>query len=137
MCVGVYAIAVTNLFLTTECLEHRLNQHSCASNSKGVDIYDSGEQCNIETVDNIKRRVDPFEMLPSNNMKDRKMMIELETADNRKKWVDPFNMLPLNNVKNTKPNPDPSEKQEKQCEAYMQRFINLFLRRSGLTVSKK
>lgn len=136
--VGVYVIILGNFLHTTECLENRrLDRRSFASNSKEVDIYAPGEQCILETDKNAEKWIDPFDMLPSNNMKNRKTREnghgKRETGDNTEQWIDPFEMLPSNNMKMKL---DGSAKREKQCEVYMQRFINLFLRRSGLTVSQ-
>lgn len=135
--VGIYVIILGNFLHMMECLENRrLDTRSFASNSKEVDIYAYGEQCASKTDENAEQRIDPFDMLPSNNM-NRKTRVngyeKRETGDNTEQWIDPFEMLPSNNM-NMKL--DGSVKREKQCEIYMQRFINLFLRRSGLTVSQ-
>lgn len=105
--VGVYVAIVATFLQTTECLENRRSEDErlfAPRCNKDVDIYDFGQQCTLETVEDTK---------PS-------------------QWVDPFDMLPSRNTKNAKAGMDESVKREKQCEVYMQRFVNLFLRRSGL-----
>lgn len=104
--VGVYVAIVASVLHTTVCLESRRSEDErlfAPGCNKDVDIYDFDQQCTTETVDTK----------PS-------------------KWVDPFDMLPSHSTKNAKALVDESVKREKQCEVYMQRFVNLFLRRSGL-----
>lgn len=108
--ISVYVAILAIVLHMTVCLESRRSEDKhvfVPQCSNDVDIYDH-EQCKLETNEEIK---------PSAH-------------------EDPFEMLPSRYIKGAKPILEKSEKQDKQCVVYMQRFINLFLRRSGLSVSQ-
>lgn len=105
ICGGIFVIILANVLHTTVCLEYRRSEDKRLV---------STTQCSKE-LENYD-----FEQCM------------LETNDGTK-WEDPFEMLPRGYVKNKNPRLDESEKQENKCVVYMQRFVNLLLRRSGLT----